>query len=155
MSARSQHSPSLQPGTEQKTANVGDVSNSHEKRSFVWTCATAKYNLRLLMMRSDQPTRETGTSLKLSESSSSSCNVPHPLNRQVIRLVGQRQEVAWWQDEEMCRFSRESEHVVTSPTNRLILCPLDISPRSILACPDSPDHCLAILLTRLELKGAK
>ena len=111
------------------SANAGELEMfqiATEKRSIVWTCATAKYNLRLLMMRSDQPTRETGTSL--SESSSSSWNVPHPLNRQVIRLVGQRQEVAWWQDEEMCQFSRESEHVVTSPTNRLILCPLDISP---------------------------
>ena len=98
------------------SANAGELEMfqiATEKRSIVWTCATAKYNLRLLMMRSDQPTRETGTSF--SESSSSSWNVPHPLNRQVIRLVGQRQEVAWWLDEEMCRFSRESEHVVTSP----------------------------------------
>ena len=55
------------------SANAGELEMfqiATEKRSIVWTCATAKYNLRLLMMRSDQPTRETGTSF--SESSSSS-----------------------------------------------------------------------------------
>ena len=40
---------------------TGTVLNGHKKRFIVWTCATAKYNLRRLMMRSDHPTWETGT----------------------------------------------------------------------------------------------
>ena len=45
---------------EEASRRAGTVLNGHEKRFIVWTCATAKYNLRLLMMRSDHPTWETG-----------------------------------------------------------------------------------------------
>ena len=69
---------------------TGTVLNGHKKRFIVWTCATAKYNLRRLMMRSDHPTWETGT-LPIWPPSSTPWPPPHP-------SCGQRQEVAGWQD---------------------------------------------------------
>ena len=71
---------------------AGTVLNGQEKRFIVWTCATAKYNLRLLMMRSDHPTWETGTPRSLQFLLKLSQILP-------IHLVAQRQEVAGWQDD--------------------------------------------------------